>query len=77
MTASSPWLPIESAPKDSTLVDLWADGRRLPDCWFGHLWDEDETEDLHWYQQYAENPGSYFFVSETPTHWMPIPSGPD
>lgn len=64
------WQPIETAPLDGELVDLWV-GRRLADC----FWDSDE--DLpRWRQLYAENSCSSFAVMEEPTHWMPCPAAP-
>jgi len=64
------WQPIETAPKDGTVVDLWADGRLANCLWERHL-------DDHWRQQYSEATGSSFGVSDLlPTHWMPLPEPP-
>lgn len=69
------WQPIEAAPIDGTLVDLWMQnhnhqlGYREPDCWFEHG---------QWWQEYGREgpfqPGQY--VGDFPTHFMPIPSAP-
>lgn len=69
----STWLPIETAPRDGTLIDLWVDGRRLPDCkWWTSDFEDDWSE---WRQQYAEA-DSFFPISGDPTHWMPRPAPP-
>lgn len=69
------WQPIETAPKDGTLVDLWADGERLPDCfWFAPEWSDEEEH--CWRQKYAETVGCSFAVMVAPSHWMPQPQPP-
>lgn len=72
----SGWQPIETAPKDGTLIDLWVDGTRLPDCrWYAECaeWEQEP----HWAQKYAETgPDCGFPVSGAPTHWMPQPEPP-
>lgn len=68
----SQWQPIETAPTDGTAIDLWADGRRVTDC----FWQRG------WRQRYAEAPEAVEYsvaLSErpaTPTHWMPRPEAP-
>lgn len=73
----SEWLPIETVPKDGTLVDLWSAtyNARLPDCKFVQ---EEWDEQGHWYQAYSENPSSFHYVSDDDdlTHWMPLPAAP-
>jgi len=33
------WRPIETAPKDGSMVDLWQGGERWPNCyWEGGMW---------------------------------------
>lgn len=56
------WQPIETAPKDGTVVDLWhKDGFRITDeFWLG---DEEEC----W---------TCLFSDEEITHWMHPPSPP-
>lgn len=70
------WLPIESAPTDGRVVDLWAAEReryeasRIADCQFikGHwvhcrtIFDDENEDDL------APLYGA--------THWMPLPKPP-
>lgn len=57
----SDWQPIETAPKDGTVIDLWSrDFGRLTDEW----WD---IEDQCWALSGIARP----------THWMPIPEPPN
>jgi hypothetical protein len=67
------WQPIATAPKDGTHVDLWVNGQRLPDCW----WFEADDVDAYWVQRYSETKSAFFDVDGEPTHWMPIPKGPE
>jgi hypothetical protein len=68
---TSPWRPIETAPRDGTLIDIWCDGERLPDC----CWDPHGFGNTGWQQKYAEVP-NFFPINGTPTHWMPRPEAP-
>lgn len=68
------WQPIESAPKDGSAIDLWciniAQGSigavRAADMW----WDEDVD-------RWVERDGFVLEQKWRPTHWMPIPGGPE
>jgi hypothetical protein len=64
-----PWMPIETAPKDGTLVDLWTFNGRIAYCKFV------KNEWVHWWM---DEFGSFGWVniSEFATHWMPIPQAP-
>lgn len=66
------WQPISTAPTDGTVIDLWAKGRRYPDC----RWNYD-----HWEQEYAEVYGVTFdpfsMEDNKPSHWMKIPNPPE
>jgi hypothetical protein len=63
------WLPIETAPKDDTIIDLWApdDGRLIN------------------YRREQLSPTNIFYspvedgicVVRNATHWMPLPDPPD
>ena len=66
LRAKLDWLPIETAPKDGTCVDLWcAEMLRLTNFrWY--------DEDNSWQNQWGE----LFKSLITPTHWMPIPAPP-
>lgn len=68
------WLPIETAPKDGTKVDLWLvldhpglKPYRCCDCMFlNGRWCDSVG---------VNNPGGWP-VYGTPTHWMPSPEAP-
>ena len=64
------WQPIETAPKDGTLVDLWA-GERIADCAWNvpsNCWAERSVS------SFSGRP--YWAVVNNPTHWMPLPTAP-
>ena len=67
------WQPIEVAPQNGTIVDLWvpspdSDGYRLADC----LWSDDG-----WKQIYAESGGTFSVNTDfAPSHWMHLPEPP-
>jgi len=75
----SKWLPIDTAPKDGTHVDLWytpAHGcvsrpHRVSDCWYydGKWWEYAEHEDGGDGYNRREVLGA--------THWMKIPDPPE
>ena len=83
------WQPIDSAPKDGTVVLLW--GGRLD--WYKDDLNEDEkhlhnrpvtgwwgrqpdwsTENTIW--RYCSYDSGIYGEYENPTHWMPIPTPP-
>lgn len=79
---SDTWQPIETAPKDGTMIDLWSNGRRVTDSFWGkpdHSCGEmGEYCDSDWH---GAGPGwvdTMFgeFLEEKPTHWMPRPKAP-
>lgn len=63
------WQPIETAPRDGTVVDLWMtannknSGYRVTDCWWSTLCE-------CWI-----SPGGDF--SPLASHWMPLPAPPE
>lgn len=62
------WLPIETAPKDGTLVDLWASDKQWPDCsWTGMYW---FSPDIYDCGAEMELHGHF------PKYWMPLPKPP-
>lgn len=77
------WKPIESAPKDGTVIDLWStEFGRQPDCYWGkrsHCCGEDGQHcDSDWHSEpeawidSAQNTETFDDV----THWRPLPSAP-
>ena len=78
------WQPIETAPKDGTVIDLWVSGEfegRYAGCFWGkplHCCGEygrhcdSEWHDLPvgWVTDFNEP------LTELPTHWMPPPDAP-
>ena len=63
--AGSPWLPIETAPKDGTAILGWWDGECMIVDWCVVVERWGSTHD-----------GEDMFEPE-PTHWMPLPDGPE
>ncbi len=59
------WLPIESAPKDRTIL-LWIP-RRFPSVVVGSQWSDDDGLSWGWWA----GPSLV-----QPTHWMPLPQPP-
>lgn len=66
------WLPIATAPKDGTNIDVWTAGaERITDAhwnvrkcgWL--VWGVDGFEGLGWHR-----------LRDLPTHWMRIPKAP-
>ena len=64
------WHPIESAPRDETVVLLYC-----PDSW-----DSDEVRVGWWFEDgWYDSEGASHPLTDiygTPTHWMPLPSPP-
>lgn len=58
------WQPIETVPRDATMVDLWSQSwGRLTNC----RWDEGKWwRDRIGYEEYEFDP----------THWRPLPNPP-
>lgn len=64
----SEWQPIESAPKDGTLV-LCAAGALMASCMYrSHM-------TPNWVLP-GQNGWIWPFGKEDPTHWMPLPAPP-
>ena len=63
------WQPIETAPKDGTVVLLA--GCRKP---VAAAWLEDEID--YWHVDDNKR-GPFALRGPAPTHWMPIPAAPD
>lgn len=69
------WQPIEAAPKDGTMIDLWS-GKRFPEAYWGCPWDADKGYYSWCVWGYIYNRGWCSCEIERVTHWMPIPEGP-
>jgi hypothetical protein len=76
------WQPIETAPRDGTVIDLWIDDNRWSDCRWGlpgHSCGEDGHYcDSEWH---SLDEGWVCIslnqeLSMSPTHWMPLPPEP-
>jgi hypothetical protein len=75
------WQPIETAPKDGTLVDIWVTGKgRYTDCRWQEAWTatrgDGKTRPAGWlwltgYDEYSE-----IFQPAAVSHWMPLPASP-
>ena len=72
----SEWQDISTAPKDGTVVDLWAaereryDNSRITDCFFVRgQW-------VHTRTIYDEDTDDELAPLFNPTHWMPLPPPP-
>lgn len=69
------WQPIETAPRDGTLIDLYVPslGKRATDCY----WKDSQIRGHSgwWWGNHDNNPErmSYRLHLEA-THWLPIPS---
>lgn len=77
------WLPIETAPKDGTVIDLWSNEfGRQPDCFWGkrehHCGEDGQYCDSDWHSEpeawvdSAQNNQTFDDI----THWRPLPASP-
>lgn len=83
VAALDSWRPIETAPRDGTTIDLWVSGEfpaRYENCYYGKPHHECHSqycdscpEDLN------VNAWRWHFFSQqiTPSHWRPVPTGPE
>ena len=71
------WQSIESAPKDwgVTKFDVWIDGIRVADCWWGKATYETGEAGIVYQSDYDCN-GPVDSYVHNPTHWMPLPAAP-
>jgi hypothetical protein len=66
------WQPIETAPKDGTVIDLWCwpyngQARRMTGYWW--------VRGVGWRTDLRENDIAKSKWNK-PTHWMPMPAPP-
>ena len=77
------WQPIETAPKDGTLIILWNSTKGLNRAYFGS-WRVDSSEEhledsslANWFDDsYDDFSLGYSSLPLNPTHWMPLPPPP-
>jgi hypothetical protein len=86
MTQANAWQPIETAPKDGTEILAWREDCGVFLARYGCMYDfltesemseyEDETcsQKDWWSADFIT--GCRLDLSEDPTHWQPVPSGP-
>jgi len=75
------WLNINSAPRDGTIVDLWAvnGGRRVdcrwqvPDSQRARDWPKDKADWCYYHGEWGE----WVELGEDVSHWMPLPPAPE
>lgn len=73
----SAWQPIDTAPKDGTIVDVWAGDERVADVFWSLPDDSGKSAECCWcISVYEINYGYRFDRVGAVSHWMPIPSGP-
>lgn len=77
------WQPIATAPKDGTVIDIWANGWRRTDCHWGkpdHSCGEaGEYCDSDWHTaepDWVDSLFGEFLHVKNPTHWMHLPKPP-
>lgn len=65
------WLPIESAPKDGTKIDVWHVNERVTDVYWSEIQDA-------WCFDGFFGPEEPTPISSlpAPTHWQPLPAPP-
>lgn len=73
-TDSAGWRPIGTAPKDGTEVDLWADGERKADSFWG-VPSFSKLDPPTWVQDRPDL-GHPVPIYDEPTHWRPKPPPP-
>ena len=71
------WQPIETAPKDGTIFDVWLGDASKSDLDFYCGRGTQRSPSWHWWNgkfRPAGGLGMPTFVQ--PTHWMPLPAAP-
>lgn len=79
------WKPIETVPKDGTVIDLWHEEfGRQPDCYWGaphhECGEAGQYCDSEWHgapDGWVDSTLNQSTFDDGFTHWMPKPAGPD
>lgn len=66
------WQTIDTAPKDGTIVDLFVNGFRETDC----FWGESSSAMFGQKEWVKTNDEGWTLWVGNPTHWMPLPTSP-
>lgn len=84
--AADGWQPIETGPRDGTVVDLWVKGKRMADCYWSFARNDKgkRVDDPVWDGWCCDTgkPGPSGFnpypnlINGKPTHWRPVPGRP-
>lgn len=77
--AAARWQPIESAPKDGTIIDVWLDGCSKDDMEFYCTKGTYRSPGWSWVRGKFRPCGGLGVQVPTfvyPTHWMPLPKPP-
>ena len=70
------WQPIETAPKDGTVILLYSPEKWDSDgMWIGWWFDEGDSREHGWYDSESASHKASFLNGE-PTHWHPLPEPP-
>lgn len=68
------WRTMETAPKFSDEIDIWASGMRFTCCAYGK---PTYGKELGWiYESHHDSDGPVHELVKNPTHWMPLPDAP-
>ena len=76
------WQPIETAPKDGTVVDVWLGGENAEESDIAFYCDKGTRRSTGWaWRQGKWRPlgglsGVILPTFVVPTHWMPLPAAP-
>ena len=72
------WQTIDSAPKDGTQVLLWCDNYGVEIGSYRNDMNDDEGDDPCWLDNSHDDFScGYASTPLSPTHWMPLPEGPN
>lgn len=68
--APAGWQPIDSAPRDDTLILVWRQTTYSDDPFVVVRWEDD------WWQVH-DGKNDWALRGPDPTHWMPLPKSPE